>query len=49
MKIENNYELIEIEIKNCMCYYFLVIIKIENLNFGNILLDKKIMRKCFDL
>ena len=42
--MENNYELLEIEIKNCMRYYFLVIIKTENLNFGNILLDKKIMR-----
>ena len=44
MKMENNYELLEIEIKNFMRYYFLVIIKTENLNFGNILLDKKIMR-----
>ena len=42
--MENNYELLEIEIKNFMRYYFLVIIKTENLNFGNILLDKKIMR-----
>ena len=28
-------------IKNCMCYYFRNMIKIEDFNFGNILLNEK--------
>ena len=31
----------EIDIKNCTCYYFDDIIKIEEFDFDNILLDEK--------
>ena len=31
----------EINIKNCTCYYFNDIIKIEDFDFDNILLDEK--------
>ena len=35
-----NDELKEINIKNCICYYFDDIIKIEGLDLNNILIDK---------
>ena len=38
MKSKN--ELKEIDIKNCLCYYFDNIIKEAKSNFSNILLDK---------
>ena len=41
--MESDDELKEIDIKNCMCYYFpqkIKIIKIEDFDFGNILLDE---------
>ena len=34
--MESNNELKEIDIKNCTCYYFNDIFKIEDLNFDNI-------------
>ena len=34
-------ELKEIDVKNCMCYYFNDIIKDIDINFDNILLDEK--------
>ena len=39
-KIEKN-EFKEVEIKNCTCYYFDDIIKLEDFNHYNILIDKK--------
>ena len=39
--MESNDELKEIDIKDCMCYYFYDIIKIEDFDFGNILKDEK--------
>ena len=36
-----NNELKKVCIKNCMCYYFDEIIKLENFNLGNILVDEK--------
>ena len=39
--MESNGELIEINIKNHTCYYFDDIIKIEDVDFDNILLDEK--------
>ena len=41
LKIESNDELKEIDIKNCTCYYLDDIIKIEDVEFGKILLDEK--------
>ena len=38
--MENN-ELKKVCIKNCTCYYFDDIIKIEDFDFDDILLDKK--------
>ena len=38
--MENN-ELKKVSIKNRMCYYFRNMIKIEDFNFGNILLNEK--------
>ena len=38
--MESNDELKEIDIKDCMCYYFYDIIKIEDFDFG-ILKDEK--------
>ena len=35
-------------IKNCTCYYFDNIIKLEDFDIDNILIDKK-LRKYFDL
>ena len=43
-----NNELKKVCIKNCMCYYFDEIIKLENFNLGNILVDEK-SRKYFHL
>ena len=39
--MENNYELKEIYIKNFTCYYFDDIIKFEDFDFDNILVDEK--------
>ena len=41
MNMENNNKSKEINIKTCTCYYFDDIIKIEDFNFDNLLLDKK--------
>ena len=38
--MENN-ELKKVSIKNCTCYYFDGIIKFEDFDFDNILLDEK--------
>ena len=34
-------ELTEINIENCMCFYFNDIIKIEDFNLDNVLIDEK--------
>ena len=39
--MESNDELKEIDIKNRICYYFDGIMKVENIDFDNILLDEK--------
>ena len=39
-KMENN-EYIKVFIKNFMCYYFDDIIKLEDFDFSNILIDEK--------
>ena len=39
--MESNDKLKEIDIKNCTCYYFHDIIKIEDLDLDNILTDEK--------
>ena len=39
--MESNDGLKEINIENCTCYYFDDIIKIEDFDFDNILLDEK--------
>ena len=39
--MESNGKLEEIDIKNCACYYFGNIIKIENFDIYNILIDVK--------
>ena len=39
--MENNDELKEIDIKNCIFYYFDGIIKIYDFGFDNILIDEK--------
>ena len=41
IKTESNDKLKEIAIKNCMCYYFNDIIKIEDFDLDNILIDEK--------
>ena len=38
--MESKNELIKIDFKNCACYYFHDITKIEDFGFGNILLDQ---------
>ena len=38
--MENNDELIEVDIKNHTCYYFDDIIKVEDSDFDNILIDE---------
>ena len=42
MKMEGNDELKEIDIKNRKCYYFNDIMKVEDIDLYNILLDKKL-------
>ena len=39
--MDRNDELKKIDIKNCACYYFDDIIKIEDFNVNNILIDEK--------
>ena len=39
--MESNYKFKEIDIKNRACYYFNDIIKIEDFDLDNILIDKK--------
>ena len=39
--MESNYKLEEISIKNRTCYYFDDIIKLEDFDLDNILLDEK--------
>ena len=41
-KIKSKNKLKEIDIKNCVCYYFDDIINGLKINFSNILLDKKL-------
>ena len=41
MKMESNNRLKEIGMKNCTCYHFDDIIKIEDFNLNNILIDEK--------
>ena len=36
-----NYEFIKVHIKNCTCYYFFDIIKLEDFDFYNVLIDEK--------
>ena len=38
--MENNDEFKEIDLKNCMCYYFNDITKIEDFNLDNIFVRK---------
>ena len=45
--MKSNGELKEIDIKNCTCYYFDDIIKIEDFDFGNILVDEKSYESIF--
>ena len=40
--MESKDKLKEIDIKNCACYYFDDIIKVININFGDILFDEKL-------
>ena len=39
--MESNDKLKEISIKNCTCYHFDDLIKIEDFNLDNILIDEK--------
>ena len=39
--MDSNNELKEIDIKNCTCYYFDDIIKIEDFDISDILIDQK--------
>ena len=39
--MESNDELKEIDIENCACYYFNDIIKFEDFDLNNILIDEK--------
>ena len=41
--MEGNYELKEIDIKNCACDYFDYIIRVDDIHFDNNLLEKKII------
>ena len=45
--MDNNDELKEIDIKNRSCYYFDDIVKIENFNLDNILIDEKSYENIF--
>ena len=44
IKMESKDELKEIDIKNCMCYYFYDIMRVfdRDIDFSDILLDKKL-------
>ena len=42
--MDGNDELREINTKNCTCYYFEDIIKIEDFDFHNISIDEKSMK-----
>ena len=44
MKMESNDKLKEIDIKNRTCYYFDDIIKMEDFDFNNMLIDKKSLK-----
>ena len=39
--MESNDKLKEIDVKNCMCYYFDDITKIQDFEINNILIDEK--------
>ena len=39
--MKSNAKLKEMDIKNRTCYYFDDVVKIEEFNFGNILIDEK--------
>ena len=41
INVDRNDELKQINIKNCTCYYFDDIIKIEDFDIDNILIDEK--------
>ena len=41
INVDRNGELKQINIKNCTCYYFDDIIKIEDFDIDNILIDEK--------
>ena len=41
INVDSNDDLKEIDIKNCTCYYFDDIIKIEDFYLNNILIDEK--------
>ena len=43
--MDSNDELKEIGITNCTCYYFDDVIKIEDFNLDNILIDEKSYKK----
>ena len=43
--MDSKNELQKIDIKNRTCYYFNDIIKIEDFNFDNILIDEKLYEK----
>ena len=48
--MESNYELSKTDNKNCPCHYFAEKTKIEDIVFGNILIDEKSkIRKYFGL
>ena len=42
IKMESKEKWKEVDIKNCTCYYFDYIISGTDINFSNILLDKKL-------
>ena len=41
INVDRNDELKQINIKNCACYYFHDILKIEDFDIDNILIDEK--------
>ena len=45
-KMENN-ELKQVRIKNCACYYLDNIIKLEDFDIDNVLIDEKLRKKVF--
>ena len=42
--MENNNKLKDIDIKNRMCYYFDDIMKVQDIDFENILLDERLYK-----